>query len=396
MQHSKIIVLAEGNELQIDKQKPADAFLEVFLLSKLVFYLLGECNEEEKQKLLLAEVHFAKTRLGFTFCNNAGDDAPDDLVATGILNWAEREVKPELSASTFHRLQRVVAEMKKNLHDAGKLDPHVTADGNGMRPHRFHQALESRKQPQETTATTEPIPLDVASSLPEIQASDIVGLFGSTAAAGRITRTSSKRQRVDYHVEYQEAFPAPGPSTGKRTLGELKQELDERHPQSNKKRKIRKHDVVSGKGERSKQQNQHYLEMIRNHAPSFRGMNTGNPDVDVEEKRKMACYIALKIVDHEGRFVDKDGTTMSAKAAIKRVMTSLKDWKPPRKSRAQPSTSTTRIVSKEPQDATNGMDIEPLPSQYHSTISDQSIDDEIVGLFDNDPSDSTWLGSVGV
>eukprot|EP00522_Entomoneis_paludosa_P006389 CAMPEP_0172451990 /NCGR_PEP_ID=MMETSP1065-20121228/9772_1 /TAXON_ID=265537 /ORGANISM="Amphiprora paludosa, Strain CCMP125" /LENGTH=455 /DNA_ID=CAMNT_0013203963 /DNA_START=721 /DNA_END=2088 /DNA_ORIENTATION=+ len=406
--HPKVISIENG-VLQLDpSRKPCEALFQAFILSKLVWFLLAELDTQEKTKLLEREVDFARSKLGFTFTNSDTEpEATNSAVVQGILAWAELKVKPKVSTKTFHRLQQTLVEMKSDTNQ-------VCAG----RPHRFQRAVESIRKRETEEKDDLPQPLDVTSSdsfapgtsLPNIQPADLDGLFDSVcsrsvqieevpmASPRRITRNTSKRLRATEPANIKAV------AGEKRTLNDLKELLDELHPRESKKRCIRSHDVVSGKGERAKQQNQHYLELIRSNAPVFRGMDTGNPDRDLEEKRKMAYRIALEVVEQGGCFVGQDDRPMSPKQAFKRVMTSLKDWRKPR--RGITGTTTARVVSNDPTpqrvSTTQASEDTVVDSMEHfGPIADlidpnngSSIDDEILNFFERDPSDQYAFSSI--
>ena len=363
--------------LKLDpKRKPCDSMIQTFFLNSMFWYYVGDLDQQEQTKMLERDIEFARYKLGFRFIHQeTKKEVSNGAVINAVLKWKQHNVKEHVPGTTFRHLQ----EATINMMTTPKIK-HQIVQGVQGRPHRLQRvvdeltvtAVSSDEGDAEDLSSSEPQPLDVGSNhsiIPDIPFDQLSGLFDSvdsqpeqeeqeanispqeiitnpehivsqeqiesTAVPGarRTTRVTSDPHRVstnDVSLSDQSNGLPKVWSGDKRSLEQLRRELDQKHPVCNKKRRIERYDVVSGKGEKAKQQNEHFLAMIRGCAPVYQSMRTENPDKDLDDKRRLACLIALEIADNGGCFVGKDECPLSPKAAFKRVMTSLKDWRRPR------------------------------------------------------------------
>eukprot|EP00522_Entomoneis_paludosa_P001409 CAMPEP_0172477098 /NCGR_PEP_ID=MMETSP1065-20121228/70717_1 /TAXON_ID=265537 /ORGANISM="Amphiprora paludosa, Strain CCMP125" /LENGTH=921 /DNA_ID=CAMNT_0013235337 /DNA_START=421 /DNA_END=3186 /DNA_ORIENTATION=- len=185
------------------------------------------------------------------------------------------------------------------------------------------------KQEQETkppaTAATQlqlpsvaPISSEATTQLPVNSGAPDAKIKGDTVSLNQPTDSAvpAAPSQPQKPVVYQKGDLRPILAKETRTVKEMGQALEKEHPDPGQKRSVQKRDVISGQG--GNQQNEHYLETIRNNAIAFR-------ESDLDTKRKMAYRIALDIVAAGGCFLDKDELTLTAKDAFTRVMRSLKD-----------------------------------------------------------------------
>ena len=385
------IALHEG-ELQLQPQvRSCDGLFQVFLLTKVLGIVMSDHNLTEKSNELEREVDKVHTELGFSFIDASSRSAPEPTKARiilAILVWIEKNLERKVPTSSTHLVQNTLEELKSLFYER---DDHMRSDVQD-RCHRedgVHRAsvtpcsvnsTYAKPSPEmdEKEGTSESISNPVfqqkARSTESITGTDDKEDLFETKASFRTdkvicqsggptisNRSSARRKQKD---QSNMLGVAPELMDCTRSLSELKKEFYLQHQRA-KRRRRHKHDVVSGKGEKAKMQNEGYLELIRSNAPFFRAMNTGDCDTDLDEKRRLAYCICLKVVGRGGCFLGKDNKPMETHKAFKRVMTSLKDWRKPGGKKSKGTKKSQKKTL-------------PYPKLNHTGESDQTRDPVIV------------------
>ena len=352
-QHRRIAV--QEGELQLQPQlRSCDGLFQVFLSTKVLGIVTSNLTLTAKSKELEREVDKVHTELGFSFIDISSrytQEPPRVCIIFAILVWIEKNLERSVPSSSTRLVQKTLQELKayffeKDERMRGDVQDQWQQD-DGLRK----ATITTRSGTSESTfnhvfkpksrSTDQGDNHDLFHPLDSFPTDKSVCQSGSTV---RVDTTISNRPSDRRKQKAQSTINRVAPVLVgcKRSLSELKKEFYGQHTRA-KRRKRQKHDVVSGKGEKAKIQNAGYLELIRSNAPFFRAMNTGDPDTDLEEKRRLAYCICIKVVDRGGCFLGKDNKPMEAHKAFKRVMTSLKDWRKP----ADKKTKQAKISQKE-------------------------------------------------
>ncbi|KAL7575566.1 hypothetical protein ACA910_020141 [Epithemia clementina (nom. ined.)] len=396
------IIKIRGGVLDLQPDINIDRLLKCLLLSKGMGIIEADLDLNERNKQLQQIVDFLRST-GCTFVDTSSPDSDppsNNVVIDAILQWMGNVSETNSQASGFqfneqfidvqqpqnatHRIDNTFSNIMQGFPRVHETTIPVASvreeTSSDLAMQESNQSIllsvdlssDDRNYLLDWAHTIEPVDKSMFESAETIPGDTVEG---STISVDEDFRASNVFRATTEHESPQEDKPpqansttssspqlkpeiaapeehtAPALAGCKRTLDDLRDEFYARHPKA-KRRCIHKSDVVSGKGEKSKIQNEEYLELIRDNAPFFRSMNTGDPNKNLNEKRRLAYCIALEIVNRCGCFLGTDSKPLEANKAFKRVMTSLKDWRKPSEKKSRRHHNNNEATSHKKQSKT--------------------------------------------